>query len=635
MNTRNLKGPVGIAIAAFAVAASLFHMYTSGFGVLEPRAMRSIHLLFLIPLVFLLFPATKKSPLDRIPWYDYLLAILSFIATGYSYINADRINFRYQGVTEVLPAEVILGTIMIIIIIESARRLISKWFAVIPIIFLSYLAFASYMPGILHFKAYSFVRIVEMMYLFEDEGIFGFLMGLSSNVLFIYVVFAVFMVRCGVGDYLIELAQALAGGLRGGPAKIAVLASALYGSVSGSTVANVYATGSVTIPMMKKIGYKPKTAAAIEAAASTGGQIMPPIMGVGAFVMSELTAMPYSTIIKIALIPAILYYFGVLTMVHFEAVKQNIEVDKNRAKTDWKDILKRSYMVLPFALIAYLLIAGYSPTKSAFFVVILTAVLGVINPKTRVTPKIIWDSMAEGAVTASQIAVALASAGIVVTCMTRTGAALSFSSMVVHAAGGVLLLALLMVFLAVALLGTGIPTTAAYIIAVTVGASALGEFGVSLIAAHLFVFYYAVFSDLTPPVCVTAFAAASLSGSEMMATGIEAFKLALSGFIVPFVFVYHPELLLQGSTAEIIRAFIMTALGIFSLSIALTGCFRGRINLIQRAVLICSAVLLVVPNSSLQLLGVGISLAGLIWAFFIYKPVISPSLKSTKATVIE
>lgn len=617
MNSRQLKGTVGLLVAVFCVAASLFHMYTAGYGVLEPRSMRSIHLIFLISVVFLMFPATKNGPKDRIPWYDLLLAVLGFIGSGYSYIHADRINFRYQGVSEVLPMEVILGTVMVILIIESSRRLISKWFAIIPTIFLLYLGFANYAPGILHFKSYSYVRIMEMMYLFVDEGIYGFLTGLSANVLFIYVLFAVFMVKCGVGDYLIELAQALAGNMKGGPAKIAVIASCLYGSVSGSTVANVYATGSVTIPMMKRIGYRPKTAGAIEAAASTGGQIMPPIMGVGAFVMSELTATPYSTIIKIALIPALLFYTGVLCMVHFEAVKQNVNVDPYRPKPDWPDILKRIYMVLPFVLIAYLLITGYSPTKAAFYVLLLTVVLGFINPKNRINVKGIWESLAEGAVTASQIAVALASAGIVVTVLTRTGAALSFSSMIINASGGSLFMVLLMVFIAVAFLGAGIPTTAAYIIAVTVGAAALGEFQVPLIAAHLFVFYFAVFSDLTPPVCVTAFAASTLAESEMMPTGIEAFKLALSGFIVPFVFIYQPALLLNGTTWEIIRITGLTVLAIFCLSIAIVGYFRAKINLLQRAVLLVASIMLILPIDMLEPVGFALAVGGLIWSYLV------------------
>jgi TRAP transporter 4TM/12TM fusion protein len=603
MNIRQLKGPIGVIIAAYAAMASIFHMYTAGFGVLEPREMRSVHLLFLIPLVFLMYPATKKSTKDRIPWYDYILAALGFCASAYSYLNAERINFRFQGVTDVLPMEILLGTIIVALVIESARRIISKWFCIVPIAGLAYLATAQYLPGIWNARAYSYKRIVEMMYLFVDEGIYGFLMGLSANVLFIYVLFAVFMIKCGVGDYLIELAQALAGGLRGGPAKIAVIASCLYGSVSGSTVANVYATGSVTIPMMKKIGYLPKTAAAIEAAASTGGQIMPPIMGVGAFVMSELTGTPYSTIIKVALVPALLFYFGIITTVHFEAVKRGIMPDPNRVKPDWKNILSRSYMVVPFILIAGLLIYGYSPTKSAYYVIILTAILGFVNPKTKIGLKDLYNCFSEGAYTAAQIAVALASAGIVVTALTRTGAALSFSSMIVHTSGGVLFFVCLMVFVAVALLGTGIPTTAAYIIAVTVGASALGQFGITLLTAHLFVFYYAVFSDLTPPVAVTAFAAATLSGSEMMSTGIEAFKLAISGFIIPFVFIYHPSILWQGTVAQGIQAIFLTAVAIFILSIALVGYFQSKIKLPVRFILGITALMLIFPNIMIQLAG--------------------------------
>lgn len=615
MNIRQFKGPIGIIIAAYAAIASIFHMYTAGFGVLEPREMRSVHLLFLIPLVFLMYPATKKSPKDRIPWYDYILAALGFWASAYSYLNAERINFRFQGVTDVLPMEVLLGTIIVVLVIESARRIISKWFCIVPIAGLAYLATAQYLPGIWNARAYSYTRIVEMMYLFVDEGIYGFLMGLSANVLFIYVLFAVFMIKCGVGDYLIELAQALAGGLRGGPAKIAVIASCLYGSVSGSTVANVYATGSVTIPMMKKIGYLPKTAAAIEAAASTGGQIMPPIMGVGAFVMSELTGTPYSTIIKVALVPALLFYFGIITTVHFEAVKRGIMPDPNRAKPDWKNILSRFYMVVPFIFIAGLLIYGYSPTKSAYYVIILTAILGFVNPKTKIGLKDLYNCFSEGAYTAAQIAVALASAGIVVTALTRTGAALSFSSMIVHTSGGVLFFVCLMVFVAVALLGTGIPTTAAYIIAVTVGASALGQFGIALLTAHLFVFYYAVFSDLTPPVAVTAFAAATLSGSEMMSTGIEAFKLAISGFLIPFVFIYHPSILWQGTVAQGIQAIFLTAVAIFILSIALVGYFQSKIKLPVRFILGIAALMLVFPNIMIQLAGLVVAVTMVGWLY--------------------
>lgn len=627
MNIRNLKGSVAIAVGLFAVCASLFHLYTSGFGVLEPRAMRSLHLLFLVPLVFIMFPPTSKASKETIPWYDWILAILAFAASAYSYWHADRINFRYQGVSDLLPMELFLGTVIILLVIEATRRLISKWFALVPLVFLAYLILAPYAPGILKAKAYSYPRIVEMMYLFVDEGIYGFLMGLSANVLYIYVLFAVFMVRCGVGDYLIELAHAFAGGLRGGPAKIAVLASALYGSVSGSTVANVYATGSVTIPMMKRIGYKPKTAAAIEAAASTGGQIMPPIMGVGAFVMAELTGVPYTQIIKIAFLPALLFYFGVMSMVHFEAVKANILPDRGRERPNWSDLLKRSFMVTPFMLIAVLLIYGYSPSKSAFFCVLLTAFLGFFNPKKPMNFQGLVECFKEGAFTAAQIAIALASAGIVVTVMTRTGAALSFSSMVIHASGGNLFPVLIMIFVAVAILGAGIPTTAAYIIAVTVGAAALGELGVALITSHLFVFYYAVFSDLTPPVAVTAYAAATLSGSEMMATGIEAFKLALSGFIVPFVFVYHPEILWQGTALQAFISFLYTALAIFCLSIAIVGYMRARLNIIKRLVLLAAAILLIMPAVKLQFLGGALALAGL-GAAFLVKPSrqITPSL---------
>jgi TRAP transporter 4TM/12TM fusion protein len=619
-----LKGPILLAISTFAVVAALFHLCTTEFGALEPREMRSVHLLFLIPLVFLLFPATPKAPGDRIPWYDYLLAALGFVANGYSFLHAERIVSREQGVTEVLPIEVILGTIMVILLIEASRRILSKWFAILPILFLAYLALSSHISGLLHFKSYSYARIIEMLYLYPDEGIYGSLTGLSSNILFMYAVLAVFIIRCGVADYLIELAYALVGGMRGGQAKVAVIASALYGCISGSTVANVYATGSITIPLMKKTGYHPKTAGAIEAAASAGGQLMPPIMGIGAFVIAELTDIPYSQIIIMAALPALLYYLGIMTMVHFEAVKDNLLPETDWERPDWRDLAKRSYMALPFILIAFLLITGYSPAKAAFYVTLLTALLGFINPQSKINAKTIRESLSEGAVTAAQIAVALGSASIMVTIMIQTEAALSFSHMIVNASGGVLPAALIIIFLAVLLLGTSIPTTAAYLIAITVVAGALGEFGVPAVAAHLFVFNYAVMSDLTPPFCVSAFAAASLSGAEMVATGLEAFRLSLSGFVVPFVFVFNPALLAHDTPEKILLAVILTGLAVFCISIALVGCFRGKINIYQRILLGIAAVLLVVPLPALQTAGLVAAVAGLVWIVIIYQPAGAP-----------
>jgi TRAP transporter 4TM/12TM fusion protein len=576
--------------------------------------MRGIHLLLLLPLIFLLYPATQRSPRDRPSALDVLAASGSGAACGYILWHAERLNFRFQGVDDVLAAEILLGSLLVGLVIEACRRSLSRWMAVTVTIFLAYLAASPYLPGVLHFKGYSFPRMVEIMYLAGDEGIFGFLTGISANILFIYILFAGVMMKAGVGDFLIEFAVRAAGWARGGAAKIAVLASALYGTVSGSTVANVYATGSFTIPLMKRHGFEAKQAAAIEAIAGTGGQIMPPIMGAGAFIMAEVTGVPYFQIIKAAALPAILYYIGVFSMVHFIALRSGMRSAPRAELPAWRPMLRRAYYFAPFLLILYYLAQGYSPTKAAFFVIVITFCLSFLDRQTWMTWDKIRDALFESAVSAALIAAALAASGMIVATLTRTGAALAFGGMIVGAARGNLILAMVLIFLVVSVLGTGIPTTAAYVIAVTIGAAALGSLGVAVLAAHLFVFYYAVLSDLTPPDAITAFAAANLAGSEMMATGIEAFKLGIAGFLVPFAFVYQPALLLQGSWLAVATAFGLTALGVVCLAAALIGFVWGPLTRAQRALLAAAAAFLVFPARGAELLGIVTAGGTLAWA---------------------
>ncbi len=611
---RNLSGAIRWVVTAYAFAASVFHLYTAGYGSLEPRLMRGTHLLLLLPLIFLLYPASRRSPKDRPSRPDVLAAAIAGAACGYTIWHAERLNFRFQGVHDVLPVEVLLGSLLVCLVVEACRRSLSRWMALTIVVFLAYLAASPYMPGVLHFKGYSFPRMVEIMYLAGDEGIFGFLTGISANILFIYILFAGVMMKAGVGDFLIDFAVWAAGWARGGAAKIAVLASALYGTVSGSTVANVYATGSFTIPLMKRRGFTPKQAAAIEAIAGTGGQIMPPIMGAGAFIMAEVTGVPYFQIIKAAAIPAILYYVGVFSMVHFIALRSGMAATPRAELPSWRPMLRRAYYFAPFLLILYYLAQGYSPTKAAFFVIVVTFFLSFLDRKTWMTWGKVRDALFDSAMSAALIAAALAGSGMIVATLTRTGAALAFGGMVVSAARGSLVLAMILIFVVVSVLGTGIPTTAAYVIAVTIGAAAMGNLGVAVLAAHLFVFYYAVLSDLTPPDAITAFAAANLAGSEMMSTGIEAFKLGIAGFLVPFAFVYQPALLLQGSWPAVGKAFALTALGVVCLAAALIGFVWKPLRRVERALFAIAAVLLVFPAGGMELVGLALACATLAWS---------------------
>ena len=603
-----------IAVLVWGTAASLIHLYTSGFGTFEPRTQRGLHLLLLLPLIYILFPATKKSPKNRPSLLDIIASAICFLGPAYIVWDAERLNFRMVGMDEILPVEVLLGTILVLLVVEGARRALSRWMAITIGIALLYLATAPYWPGLLKFKGYSYPRMVEVLFLAGDEGIFGFLTGISSNILYIYIIFASFMLHAGVGHFLINFAVCAAGWARGGSAKIAVISSGLYGMVSGSTVANVYATGSFTIPLMKKGGFVPKQAAAIEAIAGTGGQLMPPIMGAGAFIMSEVTGIPYFKIIQAAAIPAVLYYLGLFFVVHFISLKQGmLAISKAERPSIWP-MLRNVYYFLPFALVIIFLGYGYSPSKSAFFVVLIIFGLSFLDRSTWMTPKKILDALFEAAVNAAIIATALAGSGMVVGILTRTGAALAFGSVLLSASLNSLLLAMVLVFLVVSVLGTGIPTTPAYIIAVTVGASALGKFEVALLAAHLFVFYYAVLSDLTPPDAITAFAAANLAGSEMMTTGIEAFKLGIAGFLIPFAFVFQPALLLQGTFLEIVKGTGLTALGVVCLASSLVGHIWCPLSWFHRILFVSAAVLLVFPAIGLELIGVGMAAGLFIWA---------------------
>ena len=613
---RQLTLPWKLPILVVAVIAGVFHYYCAGFGSPEPRTFRGLHLSMLLPFIFLLYPARRTSPKQRPSVPDLLAALLCLVASLYTVVFADRLNLRFIGFHAVRPEEVVLGGLLAIAVIEACRRSISKWFAATVVLVLLYLVTCQYWPGLFHYRAFTLDRAVEILYLPNDEGMFGFLMGISADILYIYILFAAVLIQTGAGDYLIEFASWAAGWSRGGAAKISVISSAFYGTVSGSSVANVYATGSFTIPMMKRSGYSPKQAAAIESVSGVGGQIMPPIMGAGSFIMSEVTGIPYFTIIKVAVIPAVLYYLGVFCMVHFIALKRGIRAIDRSDRPPFRKLLRRSYFFLPFLIVVSLLAYGYSPSKAAFHTIWVTLLLSFLDRATWLTPKKMLDTLFSAMVNCAMIAAVLAGSGMVVGILTRTGVALAFGSILVSVSLNSLLLMLIFVFLVISVLGTGIPTTPAYIIAVTVGSYALSKFGVSPLAAHLFVFYYAVLADLTPPDAVTSFAAANIAGAEPMATGIEGFKVGLAGFLVPFAFVFQPPLLLQGSFVQIVASLALTTIGVVSLAAGVIGYLIAPLNALQRALLLCAAGLLVFSAQTLEMVGLIIVIGVSAWSFF-------------------
>src|SRR5690349_21717514 len=364
---RKLSGAVGWGVGGWAAAAALFHIWTAYAGAWEPREMRAVHLLFLLPLAFMLFPAGKRSPDNRVTLADWAWTLVSAVPCLYVIRYAQELTERWEGVHPVSTAQVILGTILVIAVLEASRRSVGFWFFVTTLLFMAYLIAAPWLPGFLRSpRAYSYPKLIEMFFLYADEGVLGTLTGISSNLLMIFVLFAAFMLHSGVGQFFMDISIALAGRFRGGPAKVAVLSSGLYGTISGSSVADCYATGTFTIPLMKRIGYRPEIAGAIEATASCGGPLMPPIMGAGAFIMAELTGVPYQKIIVAAALPAILYYLSIMATVHWEALKHGIGTMKAELPS-MASLARRALLFTPFVTVVYFLEKGYSPSKAALY----------------------------------------------------------------------------------------------------------------------------------------------------------------------------------------------------------------------------------------------------------------------------
>ena len=568
---RALSGALGWAVGGWAAAAALFHIWTAYAGAWEPREMRAVHLLFLIPLAFLIFPATERSPKNRVTVADWAWAIVSMIPCVYVIRYAQELTERWEGVHPVTTAQVVLGTLLVVAVLEASRRSVGFWFFVTTLVFMAYLIVAPWMPGFLRSpRAYSYPQLVEMFFLYADEGVLGSLTGISSNLLMIFILFAAFMLHSGVGQFFMDISVLLAGRFRGGPAKVAVVSSGLYGTISGSSVADCYATGSFSIPLMKRIGYKPDIAGAIEATASCGGPLMPPIMGAGAFIMAELTGVPYQDIIVAAALPAVLYYLSILATVHWEALKHGIGTMKADLPP-LTSLLRRALLFSPFITVLYFLHAGYSPSKSALYSLVTAIVVSWLAGDQPMTPRRIFSTMTEAMRSGVIIAAVLAASGLIVAAMSRTGVALAFSSAIVNLSGGYLIVALFLIFAIVSVLGTGIPTTPSYILAVTVGGAALAKLNVDIVAAHLFVFYYAVLADVTPPVAVTAVAAAQIAGANPMTTGWQATRIGIGGFLAPFLFVYQPALLLKADWPTVVVSFVSAAIGIAALCAALAG----------------------------------------------------------------
>ncbi|KGX87689.1 TRAP transporter permease [Pontibacillus litoralis] len=661
--SRNVTGWVAKVVFFGLLAFSLYQVWFTVFAQLPVQMHRPIHLGFGLGLIFLLYPATKRKQ-GKLSWYDYALSILGIGVGAYWPLQYNQL---IQS-AEISQMDFYVGILAVLLVLEATRRAVGLPITIIATLFLVYAYWGRQMPGFLAHRGVDLDTLVQSMY-FTTEGILGTPLAVSSTFIFLFLLFGAFLVKTGVGQYFNDLAVTLAGKRTGGPAKVAIFSSALQGTISGSSVANVVTSGSFTIPMMKKLGYRKEFAGAVEAAASTGGQLMPPIMGAAAFLMIEFIGIDYWTIAKAAAIPAVLYFTGIWMMTHFEAKRLGLRGMAEEELPDRKEVFKRLYLLAPIIAIIFFLASGLSVITAAFYGILTTIIVGLLRPeKFRklyiyvfvagavaypvyhalasasipndiIQNSLVWGAMAtilvsylfdenwkdsvealvDGARTALGVVAATAAAGIIVGVVTKTGLGLKLANSLVELANGQLLLTLFFTMIAAIILGMGSPTTANYVITSTIAAPAIILLGVADLPAHLFVFYFGIVADITPPVALAAFAAAGVSGGEPIRTGANAAKLAIAAFIIPYMFVLSPELLMIDTTIPSLAWVLFTAVsGMLAIGAGMIGYWYRKMFWIERVLAVAGGLALLYPHALSDIIGL-VLFASLLTVQFIVK----------------
>ena len=586
---RTVSGPYAVFYGLIAAGFSLWYMYTSGFGLVSTETNRGLYLLFTSVLVFIAYPARKGAPNDRPSIIDAVLIVLAVASIGYW--MDQYVPYAMFRVSEPNNWDLIMGGIAIVLVLETSRRVLGIAIPIIATLFLLQLYYGPYLPGKLSHSGLPVDRIIEFTFS-TQEAMFGVVLATFATFVFPFMIFGAFLERSGAGTFFMDLATALTGRWRGGPAKIATISSALFGSISGSSVANVVASGAFTIPMMKRIGFKPHHAGGIEAIASTGGQIMPPIMGAGVFILATLTQTDYLSIAVMNVIPAVLFFGFVLLMVDLEAVRTGIKGLPADEIPRVRDVLRRGWhFFVPLVVVVTLLFKGYSPDLGAFWGTVSALVLSWLRKETAMGPRDIFRGLVAGAHNNTSAGAAIGSLGVIIGGIILSGLGLKFSAVLVEFAGGSLLLTVSLVTVISVIIGMGSSTTGSYIILAVVAAPALIQLGVPEIAAHLVVFYAACLSNITPPVCVSAFAAAAIAKADPMRTGFAALKYGTTLILIPYSFVYVPELLLQGTWLEISAATVSYAIGYAALAVAIQGTdfFPVKVTPVRRGLFLAAA----------------------------------------------
>jgi TRAP transporter 4TM/12TM fusion protein len=666
---RKLTGYAGVVVGVVGLVMSLYHVYAR----LTPAApdtlvLRLIALVFSLTLAFLLFPLKAGAPLDEdstrlgggaavpaaIPWSDLGLAALSVASLSYFFIFYEYITNRFPTAHPLTALDIAVGTVVVLLVLEATRRTLGPALPVLALCFIAYGLVGPWLPGPLRHKGLTYEILIDQT-AFTSEGIFGIPLGVAASYVILFIIFGAFLERSGAGQFFMHLANAVAGAQRGGPGKVAVVSSSLFGTISGSAVANVMVDGWLTIPMMKRTGFKPEAAAAIEAVASTGGQIMPPVMGAASFVMAEFLGVPYSHVMMAAVIPALFYYGALFAAIHFNASRAGLKGLPREELPSLRGILwSQGHLLAPVVVIFLLLLEGFTATYAALvatLAVIYAWLLGRWVWLLLLAGGSLWQANAgpwlwvllaagglagilvrkdgprelrelvlrhapralrNGAYQTVPVAMATAAAGIMIGMILQTGLAIRFSSFLVDFAGGSLMVALVITMIAALILGTALPTTPAYIMLAALLIPALIKLGVPPLAAHMFAFYFGCLSAVTPPECLAVYAAAAISRCSVWGAGWQAVKFAAAGFLVPFFFIYHPALLFQGSWGEILQAVVTGIIGVIALAAGLEGYFLRAASWVERALFLAAALLLINPGLVTDLIGLGLLAAALL-----------------------
>lgn len=617
---RSLQGISGKAISVIAICFSVFQLAT-GYFPLIAMYQRIIHVIFGFTLIFLLFPFSTRQKRDRLSWDGFLLVglllYISYYVVTHFIARADQVGL------EPPLFELVLGGVLIFLTLEASRRTTGWSLAIFCVGSLLYARFGEWLPDVLGHPDYMVERIISGLFM-TTEGIYGALTGIASTFIFLFVLFGTFMQESGAGTFFFGLASSLFGHVRGGPAKIAVVASSLFGMISGSAMANVSAVGQITIPMMKRAGYKPHFAAAVESASGVGGQFMPPVMGGSVFLMMEILGVSYYAICKAAVLSAVLYYVAIFFIVDFEAVKFNLKGQPKAECPRFRDVFKQGFhfLIPPVVLVYFLMYAHVTESRAAFWAIVSVVLASYLRQSTRMGLKQILRALERGALGFLPIAGVVVACNILVGMITLTGLGLQISSILIDLSGNSLFWLLFLTMIASLILGLGLPIIVSYLVLAVLVAPALTQMGVDPLAAHLFIFFFALVSDLTPPVAPGAFVAAGIAGADMMKTAWMACRLGLVVYILPYMFVYNNALLLKGDVGEIVLSAVTAFIGVYALACGIQGYMFRPAKIYERILFFVAAIGLIKPGWISDLVGLGI----LVFLVFMQRPAFIPDL---------